>query len=52
MIVKPDFCTDEMLSFLDGVTSMGGHAVLLTREFPELALHQAQQILAYWMEFI
>lgn len=61
-ITRPDFATDEMLSYLDelresGVTNMFGAGPYLEAAFPELAdehkgFHsslKAREVLSYWM---
>lgn len=60
--VRPEFCTDEMLEFLDelresGETNMFGAAPYLEEEYPELAAGHsgfgsspnAKAVLSYWM---
>lgn len=52
---RPEFCTDEMLVFLDslrqsGVTNMFGAAPYLEEEFDELNRNKARETLGYWME--
>jgi hypothetical protein len=61
-MTRPDFCTEEMLEFLDdlresGATNMFGAAPYLADEFPDLAndcasFHsspKAREVLGYWM---
>ena len=51
---KPEFVTDEMLTYLDelresGDTNMYGARPYLADEFPELTDKQAGEVLKYWM---
>jgi hypothetical protein len=51
---KPEFCTDEMLEYLDelresGVTNMFGARPYILREFPDLTEKEAGRVLVYWM---
>ena len=59
---RPEYCTDEMLLYLDdlresGDTNMFGAAPYLDSAFPELAQdwkgshssEKARKVLAYWM---
>lgn len=61
---RPEFCTDEMLLFLDelrgsGAANMGGAGRDLDESFPELTFgtrshhihssEKARQVLNYWM---
>lgn len=55
MKTMPEFCTDEMLVYLDnlresGVTNMFGAGDYVARRFPELTRRQAGFVLLYWME--
>jgi hypothetical protein len=50
----PEFCTIEMLEYLDdvresGVTNMYGAAPYVAMEFPELSKSQSRDVLLYWM---
>lgn len=52
---RPEFCTIEMLEFLDdlrasGETNMFGARVYILDEFPELEKAEAGKVLTYWME--
>ena len=63
---RPEFCTEEMLEYLDdlresGVTNMFGAAPYLDRNFPELeelterrsagrSTIGARDVLTYWMD--
>jgi len=52
---KPDFMTDEHLEFLDklrgsGIINMLGAVPYLLRDFPNLWIARAKDILFYWME--
>lgn len=59
---RPEFCTDEMLEYLDrlrasGTTNMFGAGRYLEAEFPELAgdhsfrsSDDAKAVLLYWMD--
>ncbi len=61
---RPDFCTDDMLEYLDGlresgVANMFGAARYLDDEYPELrgdkkigrlSSPNAQAVLEYWMQ--
>jgi hypothetical protein len=51
----PEFCTIEMLEYLDdvresGVINMYGAAIYVTMEFPELSKKQCNDVLLHWME--
>ena len=52
---RPEFVTDDMLSFLDdlresGETNMFGARPYLLEDFPELARQEAGNVLSYWMK--
>lgn len=52
---RPEFCTDDMLVFLDelresGKTNMFGAGPYLKEMFPELTGHRHHDVLGYWME--
>lgn len=52
---RPDFCTDEMLEYLDdlresGETNMFGARPYVEREFPDLTSKDAGAVLVYWMQ--
>lgn len=54
-ITRPEFCTDEMLEYLDdlresGVTNMFGARPYVEREFPELSSKEAGQVVTHWMK--
>lgn len=54
-IEKPNFVTDEHLTYLDtlresGVTNMFGAAPYIMSEFPDVSRKQALEILQYWMD--
>lgn len=49
----PDFCTEEMLVYLDelrnsGATNMFGARPYLQEEFPHLSVDQALDVLIWW----
>jgi hypothetical protein len=51
---RPDFCTDDHLTYLDelresGAINMFGAAPYLAEEFCSLSRQQARDILSYWM---
>lgn len=51
---RPDYCTDEMLSFLDGVRetnmiNMYAAGPLLRDSF-DLDKQQAKEVILYWMD--
>lgn len=62
-VTRPEFCTDEMLEYLDdlresGVTNMFGASPYLNTDFPDelgeirsfgRSTKQAQEVLVYWM---
>ena len=53
-MLQPDYCTDEMLVFLDnlresGVTNMFGAGSYVEEEFPELTRTKARMTVSYWM---
>ena len=64
VITRPEFCTDEMLEYLDelresGVTNMFGAGPYLERAFPDElrkdrnSFHSSQKardVLTYWMK--
>jgi hypothetical protein len=52
---RPEFCTDEMLVFLDelrnsGVTNMFGARPYIENKFGDLTGKQAGNVLSYWMK--
>lgn len=54
-MLQPDYCTDEMLVFLDnlresGVTNMFGAGSYVEEEFPELNRTKARMTVSYWMD--
>lgn len=62
-VTRPEFCTDEMLVFLDGLRIAGavdmfGAGPYLEKQFPELgdgkdhyrSSQQARDVLMYWMK--
>lgn len=63
-VTRPDFCTDEMLEYLDdlresGETNMFGASPYLNADFPDelgelksfgRSTDKAQKVLAYWMK--
>ena len=51
---RPEFCTDDMLEYLDdlresGQTNMFGAGKWIRGEFPNLSRKQAKQVVLYWM---
>ena len=56
MSERPEFCTDEMLTFLDdlresGIVNMFGASSYLADEFEELPdMKNAKAVLIYWMD--
>lgn len=54
-VTRPEFCTDEMLEYLDdlresGVTNMFGAVPYVERNFPELTEGEAKEVLFFWMK--
>lgn len=61
-MTRPEFCTDEMLEFLDdlresGATNMFGASAFLLGEFPDefgetqrAKREQVKAVVMYWME--
>ena len=52
---RPDYVTDEHLSYLDdlresGITNMFGARPHLSGEFPELSSSDVREVLRYWMD--
>ena len=52
---RPDYCTDEMLDYLDelketGKVNMVGASPNLRAEFPELDKHMSHVVLAHWRD--
>ena len=55
MVERPNCVKDEHLEYLDelresGDTNMYGATPYLIREFPLLGIHEAGDVLSYWME--
>lgn len=51
---RPEFCTDEMLEFLDdlresGDTNMFGARPYIENRFEDLTSKEASKVLLYWM---
>lgn len=54
-MIRPDYCTDEMLEYLDelrksGETNMFGAVPYIREQFPELGETSAALVLVYWMK--
>lgn len=53
--VRPVYCTEDMLEYLDalresGETNMFGAGAYLREDYPALSKDQSHKVLAYWME--